>query len=147
MTAIFGAIAPSDRFVVGMGFASAATADEIIALLDSCLAACHLDSHQLLAIGTHMRKQTSPLLLPVALHFGVPMRLFDADDLRDAGPGVADAVAGLAGPLHLRKTKSDFGTCAIARCAPGFSLAGFGQPYSANAPIAAATLLTSIAGP
>ena len=58
-----------------------------------------------------------------------------------------DAVAGLAGPLQLRKTKSDFATCAIARCASGFSLARFGQPYSASAPIAASTLLTSVAGP
>ena len=147
MTDISGAFAPSDRFVVGMGFASAATADEIIALLESCLSASRVHHHQLVAIGTYMRKQASPLLLPVMLHFGVPLRLFDEDDLRDAGPGVADAVAGLAGPLQLRKTKSDFATCAIARCASGFSLARFGQPYSASAPIAASTLLTSVAGP
>jgi len=147
MTAILGAIAPPDRYVVGMGFASAASADEIIALLESCLSACSVDDRQLVAIGTHMRKLASPLLLSVALHFGVPLRLFDQDDLRDAGPGVADAVAGLAGPLQLRKQKSDFATCAIARCAPGFNLTGFGQPYSANAVIASSTLLTSIAGP
>tara|TARA_R110002020_G_scaffold418599_1_gene627811 strand:+ start:2398 stop:2844 length:447 start_codon:yes stop_codon:yes gene_type:complete len=147
MTTILGAIAPPDRYVVGMGFASAATADEIIALLESCLAVCTVDGRQLVAIGTHMRKLGSPLLLSVALHFGVPLRLFDQDDLRDAGPGVADAVASLAGPLQLRKQKSDFATCAIARCAPGFSLAGFGQPYSASATMASSTLLTSIAGP
>ena len=147
MTAISGATAPSDRFVVGMGFASAATADEITALLESCLAACNLDGQNLLAIGTPMRKQASPLLVPVAQHFGVPLRLFDDEDLRDAGPGVADAIAGLAGPLLLGKTKSDFATCAIAYCGSGFSLATFGQPYTAMVTTASSTLLTSIAGP
>ncbi len=147
MTASPGASAPPYRFVAGMGFASAADADALIALLETCLAQSGLEADQLVAIGTHKRKQTSPLLLPLALHFAVPLRLFDEDDLRDAGPGVAEAVAGLAGPLLLSKRKSAFATCALARCAPGFSLAGFGQPFSASASMAPSTLLTSIAGP
>ena len=147
MTASLGESVPLQRFVAGMGFASASSADELIALLQACMTESGLEPDQLMAIATHARKATSPLLLPLALHFGVPLRLLDDDDLRDAGPGVAEAVAGLAGPLLLRKRKSAFATCALARCAPGFSLAGFGQPYSSSAVMAASTLLTSIAGP
>lgn len=148
MTTRFGAIpAPADRFVAGIGFASAATADEIIALVQSCLVDLKLHANQLAAIGAHMRKRSSPLLLPVALHFAVPLHLLDDDDLTGDVPGVADAVAAMAGPLRLRKRKSGYATCAIARCAPGFSMASFGQPLSANAPMVASTLLTSSAAP
>lgn len=147
MTAIPRASAPPDRLVAGMGFASAASVDELIALLQTCLAEAGLDPDQLMTIATHARKATSPLLLPLSLHFGVPVRLFDDDDLRDAGPGVAEAVAGLAGPLLLAKRKSSFATCALAQCRPDFSLAGFGQPSSSSAVMAAPTVLTSIAGP
>ena len=147
MTASPGAIAPPHRVVAGIGFASASSAGEVIALLQACLEEAGLQPDQLIAIGTHSRKQTSPLLLPIELHFGVPLRLFDEDDLRDAGPGVAEAVAGLAGPLHLAKRKSAFATCALARCAPGFSLVGFGHPSSSSAMMAASTLLASRAGP
>ncbi|WDQ97545.1 cobalamin biosynthesis protein [Devosia sp. J2-20] len=148
MTARFGAIpAPTDRFVAGIGFASAASAGEIIALIRACLAELNLHPSQLAAIGTHMRKATSPLLLPVALYFAVPMRLLDDADLSGDVPGVADAVAAMAGPVRLHKRKSDYATCAISDCAPGFSVASFGQPVSANASIAPSTLLTSSAGP
>ncbi|MDP2782623.1 cobalamin biosynthesis protein [Devosia sp.] len=148
MTARFGAIpTPADRFVAGIGFASAASAAEIIALIESCLAELALHPDQLAAIGTHSRKQASPVLLPVALHFGMPLRLLDDDDLSGEVPGIADAVAAMAGPLQLYKRKSAFATCAIARCNPGFDLAGFGQPFSASAVMAASTLLTSSAGP
>jgi cobalamin biosynthesis protein CbiG len=130
-----------------MGFASAASADELIALLQACLAEAGLDGDQLIAIGTHRRRQTSPLLLPLALHSAVPLRLFDEDDLCGAGPGLAEAVASLAGPLHLSRRQSAFATCALARCAPGFSLDAFGQPFSSSAVMASSALLTSIAGP
>jgi hypothetical protein len=130
-----------------MGFASASSADELIALLQACLAEAVLDAGQLIAIGTHKAKLTSPLLLPLALHFGVLLRLFDEGDLRDAGPGVAESVAGLAGPVLLSKRKSAFATCALARCTPGFSLGDFGQPFSSSAMMAASTLLASRAGP
>jgi len=147
MTASSGVNAPHQSFVAGMGFASAASAGELIALLQACLAESGLHSDQLVAIGTHRRRQTSPLLLPLALHFDVPLRLFDEDDLCGAGPGLAEAVASMAGPLHLYRRQSAFATCALARCAPGFSLDIFGQPSSSSAVMASSTLLTSIAGP
>lgn len=148
MTARFAALAaPADRFVAGIGFASLATADEIIALIDSCLVELRLDSAQLIGIGSHLRKRGSPVLLPVALHFGVPLHLLDDDDLRGDVPGIADAVAAMAGPLCLPKRKSAYATCAIAACGPGFSMARFGQPAIANAAMASSMLLTSRAGP
>lgn len=138
---------PSGRIVVGIGFASAATAGEIIDLIDACLAAACLSADQLAVIGTHARKRSSPVPAQVAQHFGVPLRLFDDADLSPSAPGLAEAVAAAAGPLRLRKHKSRYATCAIAVCRPGFSLAGFGQPSSAKAAIASSTVATSSAGP
>ena len=148
MTARFGAIpSPTDRYVAGIGFASAASSAEIIALINGCLSAIDLQPRDLHAIGTHMRKRTSPLLLPVALHFGVPLRLLDDDDLTSGAPGVAEAVAAMAGTVQLHKQKTAYATCAIARCSIGFDLSGFGHPAAPSAAMAASTLLTSSAGP
>lgn len=137
----------SGRIVAGIGFASAATADEIIDLIGACLVESGLAANQLAAVGTHARKHASPVPTLVALHFGVPLRLFDDEDLPTGVPGVAEAVAAAAGPLRLRKHKSRYATCAIALCRPGFSLAGFGQPSSARAAMASSTVATSSAGP
>lgn len=148
MTATIGAIPdPAQYYVAGVGFASAADAVEIIALIDSCLTALGIGPDQLLAIATHGRKRGSPLLAPIALHYGVPLRLLDDEDLSGDVPGVADAVAAMAGPLCLPKRKSAFATCAIAQCRPGFSLSGFGQPLGLSAASASPTLATSRAGP
>ena len=137
----------SGRIVAGIGFASAATAGEIIGLIGACLAEAGFHAGQLAAIGTHARKQASPITAQVALHFGVPLRLFDDADLPAGVPGLAEAVAAAAGPLQLRKQKSRYATCAIAHCGPGFSLAGFGQPSSLRAAMASSTVATSSAGP
>ena len=138
---------PSGRIVAGIGFASAATASEIIGLVEACLADAGLAADQLAAIGTHTRKRSSPVPEEVALHFGVPLCLFADEDLAPGVPGVAEAVAAAAGPLGLRKRKSRYATCAIAMCRPGFSLAGFGQPSSPRAAMASSIVATSSAGP
>ncbi|MCS6757960.1 MAG: hypothetical protein MO852_01740 [Candidatus Devosia euplotis] len=85
--------------------------------------------------------------MSVALHFGVPLHLLDDDDLRGDVPGVADAVAAMAGPLCLPKRKSAYATRAIATCRLGFSMVGFGQPAVASAAMALSMLLASRAGP
>jgi cobalt-precorrin 5A hydrolase len=135
------------RIVAGIGFASAATAAEVIGLIDACLTEAGLAAGQLAAIGTHARKRSSPVPAQVAQHFGLPLRLFADEDLAPDVPGVAEAVAAAAGPLALRKGKSRYATCAIATCGPDFNLADFGQPSSARAAMASSTVATSSAGP
>ena len=148
MTASFGpGPNPPGRIVAGIGFASAATASEIIGLIEACLAEAGLPAGQLAAIGTHARKRSSLVPAQVAQHFGVPLRLFADEDLSAGVPGVAEAVAAAAGPLRLQKRKSAYATCAIATCRPSFSLAAFGQPSSARAAMASSTVATSSAGP
>ena len=138
---------PSGRIVAGIGFASAATATEVIGLIHACLAEAGFAANQLAALGTHARKRSNPILAQVALHFGVPFRLLADEDLPIGVPGVAEAVAAAAGALRLHKRKSAHATCAIALCDPGFSLADFGQPSSPKAAMASSTVATSSAGP
>lgn len=138
---------PPERIAAGIGFASAATSVEIIGLIEACLVEAGLSADRIAAIGTHTRKRSSSVPAQVAQHFGVPLRLFDDEDLSPDVPGVAEAVAAAAGPLALRKHKSRYATCAIAVCRPGFSLATFGQPSSPRAAIASSIVATSSAGP
>jgi cobalt-precorrin 5A hydrolase/precorrin-3B C17-methyltransferase len=135
----------SRRLVAGIGFATAATADEIICLIEACLAELDATAAQLVAIATHARKLGWATPLIVATHFNVPLRLLDDADLRS--PGIAEAVASAAGLLRLPKRKSRYATCAIAECHPDFDIAGFGQPPSPRATIASSIVATSTAGP
>ena len=135
----------SGRIVAGIGFASAATAQELIDLIDACLAEAGLAATHLAAIVTHKRKLGTALPLHVAAHFGVPLRLLDDGDL--VMVGLAEGAAAAAGPLRLTKRKSRYATCALADCRPGFTLAAFGQPPISSAAIASSRLATSLAGP
>jgi cobalt-precorrin 5A hydrolase/precorrin-3B C17-methyltransferase len=135
----------SGSLVAGIGFATAATTDEIVGLIEACLAEAGFPAHQLIAIGTHRRKLGNAVPLRVAARFGVPLRLLDDSDL--ASESIAEAAAMAAGPLRLARRKSRYATCAIAACAPGFSVAAFGQPASPSAAMASSRLATSLAGP
>lgn len=135
----------SGRIVAGIGFATAADAQEVIELIDACLAEAGYAAGQLAAIATHTRKLGTAVPLRVAAHFGVPLRLLDDRDL--AMEGLAEGAAAAAGPLRLRKRKSRYATCALADCGPGFVAAAFGQSPISSAPMAASTLSTSSAGP
>lgn len=137
----------SGRIVAGIGFASAATAGEIVELIQACLAEAGISADKLAAIGTHARKHSSPVPAQVARYFGVPLRLLADEDMAPNVPGVAEAVAAMVGPLRLGKRKSRYATCAIALCRGGFRLAGFGQPSTSSAAIASSTVATSSAGP
>ena len=118
---------------------------ELVELIDASLAEAGLAPTDLVAIATHRRKLGTAIPLAVAAHFGVPLRLLDDGDL--AMEGLAEGAAAAAGPLLLRKRRSRYATCALATCAPGFSLATLGQPPISSASIAASRLATSWAGP
>ncbi|UJW85209.1 cobalamin biosynthesis protein [Devosia sp. SL43] len=135
----------SARIVAGIGFATAASADELIGLIERCLEEAGLAPEALAAIGTHARKRGWAVPIVVAGHFGVPLRLLDDAEL--AGESVAEAVAAAAGPLRLGKRKSRYATCALADCRPGFNVASFGQPPSPRAEMASSIVATSSAGP
>ena len=135
----------SGRVVAGIGFATAASADEVIGLINLCLAEAGFAAEHLAAIGTHVRKLGNAVPLRVAAHFGVPLRLLDDRDL--SSESVAEAVAAAAGSLRLGKRKSRYATCAIGECRPGFAVAGFGQPASPKASMASSIVATSSAGP
>lgn len=133
--------------VVGLGCSSAASATEIIRLIEFCLAEANLGADRIVAFGTHVRKRDSLALLQAAAHFDLPLRFLDDDDLASGVPGTCEAVAAAAGPLLLGKRKSRYATCAIAQAAPGFDAARFGQPASPSAAMASSMLVTSSAGP
>lgn len=133
--------------IVGLGCSTAASAAEIIALADACLAEAGLPASVIAALATHSRRRDSLALVQAAAHYDVPLRFLDDDELAPAIPGTCEAVAAAAGPLLLGKRKSRFATCAIALAVPGFVLAAFGQPARLSAAMASSTLTASLAGP
>lgn len=133
--------------VIGLGCSTAASAQEIIGLIDACLAEIHRDPHDIAVLATHRRKRGSIALAEAAAHYDLSLHILDDHDLAPGVPGTCEAVAAAAGPLLLDKRKTRYATCAIAACGPGFDLAGFGQPDSPSAAIASSMLATSLAGP
>lgn len=156
-----GTAGPQLHIVAGIGCGSAATAPEIIALIEACLAEAGHPASALLAIASHSRKQHAQPLHAAAAHFGVPLRLLDDADLAPATPSpsvlahiglpaIAEAVAAAAGPLLLGKRKSARVTCALATCSPDFDLTLFGRAAlypSSSAAMASSISATSRAGP
>jgi cobalamin biosynthesis protein CbiG len=135
------------QLVIGLGCSSAASAEEIVALIAACLAEIRRDAGDVAALATHIRKRGSNALAEAAAHFDLPLRFLDDGDLAPGIPGTSEAVAAAAGRLLLGKRKSRYATCAIAACHPGFVLSAFGQPGRASASMASSTLATSLAGP
>lgn len=133
--------------IIGLGCSSAASADEVVALIAACLAEIDRDCASVSAFATHVRKRGSMALAQAARHYDVPLRFLADDELAPGISGTCEAVAAAAGPLLLGKRKSRYATCAIAACRPGFVLSAFGQPESPSAAMAASTLATSLAGP
>jgi len=130
-----------DRSIlIGLGCASAASAEEIIALVEACLIEAGFAIDQITAFASHSRKLGSIALREAAAHFGSPLYFLDDEDLAPGIPGTCEAVAASAGPLVLSKRKSRYATCAIAYCAVG----SIAQP-ARTAARAASTLPTSAA--
>lgn len=133
--------------VVGLGCSTAASASEIVGLIEGCLAETGLESRQIKAFATHIRKHDSRALKQAAAHFDLPLLFLGDAGLAPGVPGTCEAVAAAAGPLLLGKRKTGHATCAIALAGPDFDLASFGQPANPSAAIASSTLATSLAGP
>jgi cobalamin biosynthesis protein CbiG len=133
--------------IIGLGCSSAASADEVVALIAACLAEIDRDCASISAFSTHVRKRGSMALAQAASHYDVPLRFLADDELAPGISGTCEAVAAAAGPLLLGKRKSRYATCAIAACRPGFVLSAFGQPESPSAAMASSIPTTSLAGP
>lgn len=113
--------------VAGVGCERGIGAAEVIALIGETLAAANLSPLALAAIATVDLKADETALHEAARHFGVPLRLFSAAELRTetipnpsaaveaeiGTPSVAEAAAQKAGTLIVPKHKSKRATCAI----------------------------------
>ncbi len=135
--------------IVGLGARRDAGADEILALINACLARYGLQPRSVAFCVTHPDKLDHPGILGAASMLGVDLRAADtaafarhvpnpsAKVARLFGvPAVAEAAAQSYGPLLAEKTASAGATCALARLA-----------YNPSASTAASTLATSSAGP
>lgn len=126
--------------LIGLGCASAASGDEVIALVEACLIESGCDADQIAAFASHSRKRGSLALIQAAGFYGVPLYFLDDDDLAPGIAGTCEAVAASVGPLCLSKRKSRYATCAIAFC----EVDAFAQPPRIAA-MAASRLSTSVA--
>jgi cobalt-precorrin 5A hydrolase/precorrin-3B C17-methyltransferase len=127
--------------VAGVGCERGTEAAEVIALISETLASANLSPLALAAIATVDVTADEAALRDAAAHFGVPVRLFAAGDLRaesvpnpssivDAEigtPSVAEAAAQRAGTLLVPKRKSKRATCAIGRAPAPLDVAAFGR--------------------
>jgi len=129
--------------VAGVGCERHAPADEVIALVEQALASQNLAPLSLAAIASIDIKADEPALHAAAAHFGVPLRLFTAEELaaeRDrldqpsdyveatvGAPSVAEAAALKAGEIAVAKLKSARATCAIGRAPQPIEAAQFGR--------------------
>ncbi len=121
--------------VVGVGCERGVATVEVIALISDTLAAQNIAPETLAALATIDIKEDETALREAAAHFGVPLRLFTADELEAETPRVTEpsdyvfatvgcysvseaaalASVGTNGDLAVPKTKSARATCAIAR--------------------------------
>lgn len=115
--------------VAGIGAERGVSAAEVIALIESTLAREDLSPRALAALATLDIKSDEAAFRVAADHFGVPLRLFSAQDLaaerqrvpnpsavveaETGTPSVAEAAALKAGHLLVPKRKSRHATCAI----------------------------------
>ncbi|MGI3169298.1 precorrin-3B C(17)-methyltransferase [Pseudooceanicola sp. C21-150M6] len=122
------------RYCLGVGCARGAAADEVIALAERALAEAGIAPGAVAAVGTIVLKADEPAILAVAAHLGVPLRLFEAEELeavveRLATPsevvfaevgchgvseGAALCLAGDGGAFAVTKRKTAEATCALA---------------------------------
>jgi cobalt-precorrin 5A hydrolase/precorrin-3B C17-methyltransferase len=127
--------------VAGIGCASTATADEIVALVTATLASAGRAPAGLACIATIDSRAAIAALHSAARHFGVPLQCFAAAELATENhrlatppsgahsgiPAVAEAAALKAGSLLVAKQKSAHATCAIGLATAPFDVAGFGR--------------------
>jgi cobalt-precorrin 5A hydrolase/precorrin-3B C17-methyltransferase len=133
--------------VMGIGCERGTTSDEIIELANKTLAQAQLSANSISSIATIDLKEDENGILDLAAAFGVPMRLFTAEQLESETPrlanpsevvfnvvgchGVAEAAAlagvGLNGTLIAAKQKSPRATCAISKAPAIINTDGIGR--------------------
>lgn len=121
------------NLVAGIGAERGVASSEVIALIDHTLAEAGLAPSSLAALATIDLKSDESAFHTAATHFGVPLRIFTANELNEernrlltpsaiveaetGTPGVAEAAALKAGNLLVPKRKSARATCAIGQAA------------------------------
>jgi|GEM_PF-6322034 len=143
---------PAPPLVAGIGCTGRAGENEIVALVQSCLADLGLSAGGLVALASHARKAGHPGLAAAARYFGVPLLLLPPSRLAPGMPtpsprveaaigvpSVAEAAAAACGKLVLQKRRSAQATCAIALAS--------GRAQSSMAAMAPSMLSASSAGP
>ncbi len=133
---------------VGIGCARGAPHEDIVALVDRSLRVAGLARASVACVASIDLKADEPAIHTVADVLDVPARFFDAAALEAERPrlanpsnavfaevgchgvaeGAALAAVGANGVLHLAKTKSTHGTCAIARNKNGIDPTAVGRP-------------------
>jgi len=132
------------RLVAGLGCTRAATAAEIVALVEAAIGMMGADRGALVCVATTVRRRDHAGLRAAAERLGVPLRCLDdaalaAQEGRLANPsavvaghtglgGIAEAAALAAGALVLGKQVRGGVTCALAQVDAGFDVEGFGVP-------------------
>ncbi len=137
------------EIIVGLGARSGAGADEILTLVDQCLALAGLPRSAIAACVTIAARRNHAGMLGAAAALGVPLLALDDPQLQDDVPNpsakvvaltglvsIAEASAQHFGPLLVQKRRSAMATCALARR----------LDYDVNAASRASTLVTSRAG-
>jgi len=134
---------PQRQLVAGIGCTSAATASEIVALLERTLAEAGQTTLGLACLASLDSRAGLAALSGAASELGVPLRFFATAELAATGPalatpsavvvertgiaGIAEAIALKAGTLLVSKRKSPQATCAIGLAATPFDVGQFGR--------------------
>ncbi|MHA6298447.1 cobalamin biosynthesis protein [Devosia sp. CAU 1758] len=146
------AVSVGSGIVAGLGLREQASIQDVLTLLDTCLALKGLDRRHIVALASMDRKAGHPALLQAAATLGLPLLSLPTSALSQAAPNpsrrvavaiglssVAEAAALAFGPLLLEKQRGANVTCALSRYAPVVG--------RSSASRAASTLATSSAGP
>lgn len=122
------------QLVAGLGFSSAATADEVIALIDLALCQVGRSASDLHLIATLDRKAAVPIATVVAAHYSAALSGLTGAQLASQSrhlahpseralaevglPAIAEAAALHFGPLVGERLKSMHATCALGHYDP-----------------------------
>lgn len=138
--------------VLGIGCESLASADEVAALVDRCLAEAGIAASSIACIATIVSKAMAPAVQALSRNLSVPIRAFSAAQLEAEAPrlvnpseivfratgchGVAEggALAGVGadGRLILPKRRGSRVTCALARSTAIVDPTAIGQDADAG---------------
>lgn len=140
--------------VAGFGLRTKAGPDDVLGLLEICLAMAELTRADVVALATVEDRRDHPALVEVARKLAVPILALPVEDLTVPVPNpsarvekltgltsVAEAAALRFGPLLVDKQRSASVTCALSR----YSAAEV--PGRSSASMAASILPASSAGP